>query len=142
MITQIIIWALVLALFRNQWRFGKDTTDRDGHENHVPIRKRTSAVHNGDVTMKTKYEIKLPVRLGPEWDFSLWFALLSPLIGIWLGFLGGFLREFAKNSRIFAAFTPGANRAPQFFFARKSGSQNSTGIRCADIPSTKGDPRL
>jgi hypothetical protein len=27
----------------------------------------------------------------PEWNFSLWFALLSPLIGILLGFLGGFL---------------------------------------------------
>ena len=52
------------------------------------------------------------------------------------------LREFARNSRIFAAFAPGANRAPQFFFPRKSGSQNSTGIRCADTPSTKGDPRL
>jgi hypothetical protein len=26
--------------------------------------------------MKTKYEARLPVRLGPEWDFSLWFALL------------------------------------------------------------------
>jgi len=25
------------------------------------------------------------------------------------------LREFAKNSRIFAAFATGANRAPQFF---------------------------
>ena len=25
------------------------------------------------------------------WNFSLWFALLSPLIGILLGFLGGFL---------------------------------------------------
>ncbi len=36
-----------------------------------------------------------------EWNFSLWFALLS-------------FREFAKNSRIFAAFVPGANRAPQF----------------------------
>jgi hypothetical protein len=52
------------------------------------------------------------------------------------------LREFAKNSRIFAAFAPGANQAPQFFFPRKSGSQNSAGIRCADTPSTKGDPRL
>jgi len=41
--------------------------------------------------MKTKYEIKLPVRLGPEWNFSLWFALLSPRIGILSGFLGGFL---------------------------------------------------
>jgi hypothetical protein len=64
-----------------------------------------------------------------EWKFSLWFALLS-------------LREFAKNSRIFAAFAPGANRASQYFFLRKSGSQNSTGIRCADTPSTKGDSRL
>jgi hypothetical protein len=26
-----------------------------------------------------------------EWNFSLWFALLSPLIGILLGFPGGFL---------------------------------------------------
>jgi hypothetical protein len=26
-----------------------------------------------------------------EWNFSLWFAQLSPLIGILLGFLGGFL---------------------------------------------------
>ena len=52
------------------------------------------------------------------------------------------LREFAKNSRILAAFAPGANRAPQFFIPRKSGSHNSTGIRCADTPSTKGDSRL
>jgi hypothetical protein len=52
------------------------------------------------------------------------------------------LREFAKNSRIFAAFAHGANRAPQFFFPRKSDSQNFTGIRCADTRSTKGDPRL
>ena len=50
------------------------------------------------------------------------------------------LREFAKNSRIFAAFALGANRALQFFFPRKSGSRNSTGIPCADTPSTKGDP--
>ena len=48
--------------------------------------------------METKYEVRLPVRsttrrgeLGPEWDFSLWFALLSPLIGILFGILGGFL---------------------------------------------------
>ena len=41
--------------------------------------------------MKTKYEVRLPVRLGPEWDFSLWFALLSPVIGILLGILGVFL---------------------------------------------------
>jgi hypothetical protein len=52
------------------------------------------------------------------------------------------LREFAKNSRIFAAFAHGASRAPQFFFPRKPGSQNSTGIGCADTPSTKGDPIL
>jgi hypothetical protein len=37
--------------------------------------------------MKTKYEARLPVRLGPEWDFSLWFAP----IGILLGILGVFL---------------------------------------------------
>jgi hypothetical protein len=43
-----------------------------------------------------------------------------------------YLREFAENSRIFAAFAPGANRAPQFFFPRKSGSQNYTGIRYAN----------
>src|SRR4029077_10377376 len=42
------------------------------------------------------------------------------------------LREFAKDSRFFAAFAPGANRAPQFFFPRKSGSQNSSGIRKAN----------
>ena len=41
--------------------------------------------------MKTKYEVRLPVRLGPEWDFLLWFALLSPVIGILLGILGVFL---------------------------------------------------
>ncbi len=37
------------------------------------------------------------------------------------------LREFAKNSRIFAAFAPGANRAPQLFFPRKSVVQNLSG---------------
>jgi hypothetical protein len=42
------------------------------------------------------------------------------------------LREFAENSRIFAAFAPGAERVPQFFFPRKSGSQNYTGIRYAN----------
>jgi hypothetical protein len=40
-------------------------------------------------------------------------------------------REFAKNSRISAAFAPVANRAPQFFFPRKSVSQKSPGIRKA-----------
>jgi hypothetical protein len=39
--------------------------------------------------MKTK--IKLPVRLAPEWDFSLWYALLSPLIGFLFGIFEGFL---------------------------------------------------
>ena len=41
--------------------------------------------------MKTKYEARLPVWLGPEWDFSRWFALLSPVIGVLLGILGVFL---------------------------------------------------
>ena len=48
-----------------------------------------------------------------EWDFSLWFALQGRLAGAAAFSLH--LREFAKNSRIFAAFAPGANRAPQFF---------------------------
>jgi hypothetical protein len=52
--------------------------------------------------MKTK--IKLPIRsarrgdsdssrgeLRPEWDFSLWFTLLTPLIGFLFGILEGFL---------------------------------------------------
>ena len=47
------------------------------------------------------------------------------------------LREFAKNSRIFAAFAHGANRAPQFFFPRKSGSQNYTGIRYANAAANE-----
>src|SRR5207237_8485845 len=38
------------------------------------------------------------------------------------------LREFAKNSRVFAAFALGANRAPQFFFPRKTVGQSSLGI--------------
>src|SRR6266446_8445104 len=42
------------------------------------------------------------------------------------------LCEFAKNSRIFAAFAPGANRAPQFFFPRKSAFRNFAGIRYAN----------
>jgi hypothetical protein len=42
------------------------------------------------------------------------------------------LREFAKNSRIFAAFAPGANRALQFFFPRKSVFRNFAGIRYAN----------
>jgi len=35
--------------------------------------------------MKTKHHSII------EWDFSFWFALLSPVIGILLGILGGFL---------------------------------------------------
>ncbi len=41
--------------------------------------------------------------------------------------VGSSRREFAKNSRIFAAFAPGANRAPQLFFPRKSVVQNLSG---------------
>jgi hypothetical protein len=50
--------------------------------------------------------------------------------------------EFAKNSRSFNGFCTSGNSVDLMFFHRKSGSQNSTGIRCADTPSTKGDPRL
>jgi len=50
--------------------------------------------------------------------------------------------EFAKNSRSFNGFRTNANCVDLIFFPRKSASGNSTGIRCADTPSTKGDPRL
>jgi hypothetical protein len=43
-----------------------------------------------------------------------------------------YLREFAENSRIFAAFAPGANRPPQFFFPGKSAFRNLAGIRYAN----------
>jgi hypothetical protein len=42
------------------------------------------------------------------------------------------LREFAEDSRIFAVFAPGANRAPQFFSPGKSAFQNFAGIRYAN----------
>ena len=42
------------------------------------------------------------------------------------------LREFAENSRFFAAFAAGANRAAQLFFPRKSACRNFAGIRYAN----------
>jgi hypothetical protein len=50
--------------------------------------------------------------------------------------------EFAKNSRSFNGFRTSGNWVDLIFFPRKSASRNSAGIRCADTPSTKGDPRL
>ena len=50
------------------------------------IRRPTSAVHNGGSTIKTKCGTIA------KWDFSLRFALLSPLIGAALGLFGVFLR--------------------------------------------------
>ena len=47
------------------------------------------------------------------------------------------LREFAKDSRMFAAFAPGANRAPQFFFPRKSAFRNFAGIRYANAANER-----
>jgi len=47
------------------------------------------------------------------------------------------LREFAENSRIFAAFAPGANRAPQFFSPRKSAFRNFAGIRYANAANER-----
>jgi hypothetical protein len=47
------------------------------------------------------------------------------------------LREFAKNSRIFAAFAPGANRAPQFFPPRKSAFRHFAGIRYANAAANE-----
>src|SRR6266550_4186518 len=51
-------------------------------------------------------------------------------------------REFAKSSRIFAAFAPGANRAPQF--SSLADQLLRPRLACDElIPlSTKGDPRL
>ena len=34
-----------------------------------------------------------------QWNFSLWFALLSPVIGILLGILGGFLLYHSKETQ-------------------------------------------
>ena len=62
-----------------------------------------------------------------ELNFSLWFALQGRLAGA--AAVSLHLREFVRNSRIFAAFAPGANRAPQFFFPRKSVIQNCICIR-------------
>jgi hypothetical protein len=42
------------------------------------------------------------------------------------------LREFAKNSRIFAVFAPGANRVDLIFSPRKSAFRNFAGIRYAN----------
>jgi hypothetical protein len=50
---------------------------------------------------------------------------------------GSSRREFAKNSRILAAFAPGANRAPQFFFPRKSAFRNIAGIRYANAANER-----
>src|SRR2546421_9667175 len=41
-----------------------------------------------------------------EWNFSLWFALQGRLAGA--AAVSLHLREFVRNSRIFAAFAPGA----------------------------------
>jgi hypothetical protein len=47
------------------------------------------------------------------------------------------LREFVKNSRIFATFAPDANRAPEFFSPRKSASRKFTGIRYANAAANE-----
>jgi hypothetical protein len=47
------------------------------------------------------------------------------------------LREFAMDSRVFVAFPSVANRAPKFFFPRKSGSQKYTGIRYANAAANE-----
>jgi hypothetical protein len=45
--------------------------------------------------------------------------------------------EFAKNSRIFAAFAPDANRVDLFFYPRKSAFRNLVGIRYANAAGTE-----
>jgi len=74
-----------------------------------------------------------PTELGPSHPVveSINVSRLTALSWSILGFNKAksclHLREFAKNSRIFAAFAPGANRAPQLFFPRKSVVQNLSG---------------
>ena len=51
-----------------------------------------------------------------DWDVSLWFARPGSLAGD--AAVSLHLREFVKNSRIFAVFAVGANRGPQFSFPR------------------------
>ena len=46
-------------------------------------------------------------------------------------------REFAKNSRIFAAFAPDVHRAPQFFLPRKSAFRSFAGIRYANAVASE-----
>jgi len=48
-----------------------------------------------------------------------------------------YLREFAENSRNFAAFVACANRAPRFFFPRKSAFRNLAGIRYANAAANE-----
>ncbi len=50
---------------------------------------------------------------------------------------GSSFRESAKNSRSFAAFAPGENRAPEFFFPRKTAFRNVAGIRYANAPNER-----
>src|SRR5260370_22097681 len=52
------------------------------------------------------------------------------------------LREFAKNSRSFAAFAPGANRAPQFFFLANRVLRALLAFDVLILRPTKGDPNL
>ena len=73
---------------QHERRIAEETANHVSDKDHLP---KLKPLTKKMITMKTKYEVRLPVRLGPEWDFSLWFALLSPLIGILLGFFGGFL---------------------------------------------------
>jgi hypothetical protein len=111
MMTQIIIWALVLALFGTNGGILRGSLTSDPRE----------ARPEG-----SQFRDQPPSR---EATASHRRSRLHP-------------REFAKNSRIFAAFAPGANRAPQF----SSLADQLLRPRLARdelIPlSTKGDPRL
>ena len=108
MMTEIIIWALVLVLFGAILRGSLTSDPREARPEGSQFRDQAPSREATASHRRSRLH----------------------------------LREFTRNSRIFGAFAAGANRAPQFFFPRKSGSQNSTGIRFADTPSTKGDPRL
>jgi hypothetical protein len=85
MIAQVIIWALVLALFGTNGGLAKVQRMAAVAKTICRFAGTHRPVHNGDVTVKSKYHSIA------DWNFSLWFALLSPAIGILLGILGAFL---------------------------------------------------
>ena len=101
MMTQIIIWALVLVLFGINGGILRGSLTSDPRETGPE---------------RSQFRDQPPSR---EATASHRRSRLH-------------LREFAKNSRLSAAFAPGANLAPQFFSPRESAFRNFAGIRYAN----------